>query len=442
MQSIGNNSGTVSKKPRRLIEEVFFENSENLGPLSIRDLLAMPRDDWESLRNGITDWRHGKGNLSVRCARCFGPVYITKKNGRPLFAHYQDSDSRCPWYSGKNIHPNQVRALQYRGQQESEMHRRMCSLIAELAALDARCKSAKVEEYLPPTKNEHGRYPDALIDWEGFGRFAVEYQMSHTFQTEVSQRCIHYEREGINLLWILSTFDPECVPQAVSDVVHRHRGNAFVLDQRAIRASRQQNTLVLNCFLRNGEGYDGPKLVRFDSLTFPGDGRPFWEDRLVAPWLAKIEQRRLPYFDALRSRSNKNERLELAELQLFSDRQRVDRLVAAAFSIVEEAAGRPQNFASDHPNIKGMLNTFLNTGSLAPYSRLLTALIGNTSRSDLLSGTVGQHLERAITGHFKQVDEKSAEWKLLRDLFPEVLDPNVRQRLDYFGALPSWAVSC
>lgn len=241
----------MTRQPRRIIEEAIFDG---LGPLSARELIAMPREGWEHLRAGITDNRNGKDGLSARCVACGGPVYITTATGLPLFAHYQGSDPRCPWYSGKNMHPDDARAAQYHGQQESEMHRRMCELIAELAAMDDRCVSVKVDAYLPPEKNARGRYPDVLVEWRGIGNFAVEYQMSHTFQTEVSQRCIHYDREGIPLLWVLSSLDPNRVPQPVSDVVHRHRGNAFVLDQAAVAASREQRTLVLSCHMSNGAG--------------------------------------------------------------------------------------------------------------------------------------------------------------------------------------------
>ena len=320
----------------------------------------------------------------------------------------------------------------------------LINLIAELAALDDRCTGVKVDEYLPPAQNAHGRYPDVLVEWKGFGPFAVEYQMSHTFQTEVSQRCIHYDREGIPLLWVLSSFDPDRVPQAVSDVVHRHRGNAFVLDQAAVMASREQQTLVLSCFMSNGQTYEGPVLVRFDALTFPESKRPYFEDRLAKPLLEKIAERRLPYFHALRAWGDRLTDLPLADLAPFQERHRVDRLVAAAFSIVAEAAGKPENFASEHDNIKGMMNTYQNSGSLAPYSRLLTVLIGNTAQRSLLDGTVGKHLRQSITGHrlgqVAQVSEDSQEWQLLRELLPEALDPFIRQRLKDVGALPAWAV--
>jgi len=239
---------------------------------------------------------------------------------------------------------------------------------------------------------------------------------------------------------VLSSFDPERVPQAVSDVVHRHRGNAFVLDQQAVNASREQRTLVLTCFMSNGAGYDAPVLVRFDALTFPESHLPFLEDRLAGPLLERIKSKRLPYFRALRAWGDRMSDLPLADLEPFAERQRVDRLVAAAFSVVAEAAGKPENFASEHTNTKGMLNGYLAPGPLDVYANLLTVLIENTSQRGLLKGTVGEHLRRSISGHIEQVNEASPEWRLLRELLPEALDPFTRQRLIDAGSLPAWAI--
>lgn len=90
-----------------------------------------------------------------------------------------------------------------------------------------------------------------------------------------------------------------------------------------------------------------------------------------------------------------------------------------------------------------MLNTFQNSGSLSPYARLLTTLIENTSQRGLLKGSVGAHLRRSINGHrlghIEQVSAASPEWRLLRELLPEALDPFARQRLVEAGALPDWA---
>ncbi len=430
----------MTREPRRRIEEVIFDR---LGPLSARALLAMTRDGWESLRAKITDHRNGKDGLVARCLACDGEVYITTSHGRPLFAHYQGSDPHCPWYTGKPMRPDDVRAAQYQGQQESPAHRRICNLIAELAALDERCEVTKVDEYLPSTNGANGRYPDVLVHWRDFGRFVVEYQMSHTFQTEISERCIFYEAEGIPLLWVLSSFEADRVPQAVSDVVHRHRGNAFVLDQQSVAASREQKTLMLTCYLRNEAGFDDPRIVRFDELAFPDSRLPYLEDRLIGKLLEDARQRRHPYLAALRAWGDRWDNLAIAELDQFVDRHSIDYLVASAFEIFTAAEDRPEVFASRHANLKGTLNGYLSPGRLDPFAHILTKLIQNSSKRPILQGTVGVSLKRSVDGYngrrVEQVSEDSPEWRLIRDLFPEALDPFKRQQLKDANALPPWA---
>ena len=85
----------------------------------------------------------------------------------------------------------------------------------------------------------------------------------------------------------------------------------------------------------------------------------------------------------------------------------------------------------------------MNSRTLPSYARLLTTLIENTAQRDLLGGTVGRHVHRAIEGHrhghVEQADEESPEWKLMKKLLPEALDPFVRHRPESANALPEWA---
>lgn len=421
----------VGRKPQRIVEAAVVDG---IGPVTAHDLVAMPEDSWGLLRDRITDRRQGNDGLVARCLACDGCVYIRTARRRgvslPLFAHYSGSDPSCPWYHGRNTAPDDARAAQYQGRQESDFHRLMCEQVAALVALDPRHVRHTVAEYLPPTETAHGRFPDVYVEWEGFGAFAVEFQMSSTFQTEISARCKHYEREGVPLLWILFGIDTKTqVQQSFIDVIRRHRGNAFVLDPPAVEASKEQRTLVLNCYMRSGDGFDPPKLVRFDELTIPRSKLPYHEDRIVTPLLADIEQRRRPWFSSLAKWDHS------APLHGLERPQSL--LVAAAFSIVAAANGKERNYASGHPNIRAMLNTYLHAGAFSGYTDLLTRLIGNTAMAGLLKAKVGEHLRRHRSE--AQADERSPEWSMLRHLLPEALDPVVREELRYLDALPVWA---
>ena len=423
----------MGRKLQRIVEAAIIER---IGPVTAQDLMAMSDDSWGLIRDQITDRRNGKDGLVARCLACECEVYIrTSKTcgiARPLFQHYNGSDPDCPWFQGRNIKPDAARAAQYQGKQESNFHRLMCELVGELAALDSRYIKHTVGQYRSPTENEHGRYPDTYVEWDDFGPFVVEFQMSGTFQTEISARCKHYEREGIPLLWILFGLDTAtALPQSFIDVIRRHRGNAFVLDQAAVAASREQKTLVLSCYLRKPDGrLDAPKLVRFDALTVPRSKIPYHEDRIVGSRLAEIEKVRRPWFNALAQWEDRYKPLrDLARPQSL--------LLAAAFSIVAATNGKGRNYASEHSNISAMLNTYLSTKVLSPYSDLLKQIIENTRSSSIIKASVHDHLRRYRDAI--QATNESPEWILLRKLLPEALDPVLREELAYLDALPDWA---
>ncbi len=431
-------------QPQRIIEEVVFEGE--MGLMTAAELWNMPEDRWRGIRNLITD-----GVYIAHCLACGHPVYINNRDygGQklPFFSHFSGGDPNCVWHTGKNLSPDQARAAQYQGNQESIAHRQLCEKVGEIVALDSRSKIVTVEQYLPPTENDHGSYPDVYVEWEGYGRFAIEFQLSNTFETEISKRCRRYRREGMPLLWLLHGGNLEgSVSSSFRDVIWRHRNNAFVLDNAASVESYKQRTLVLSCYLRNEDGsFDDPKLVRFDELEVPSSWLPFHEDKLIAPQKRKFDERRRPWFTAfLPPGWNKDDVFDpvvqaaLASLQWrASDDYTTVRLIAAAFSIVATANGKSCNYASRHPNVRGMLDTFLYWGHFAPFARLLTLLIENTTASDILTRKLAAKMRDAR--ETPQADEESPEWKILRHLLPEALDTRVREEFRYFGELPDWA---
>lgn len=421
----------MEKRPQRTVEAAVFEG---IGPVSAQSLLELPESSWGHLRDRITDFRQSGKGLIARCMACDGDVYIRTAPHRgknlPLFSHYRGNPTDCPWHHEYGPSSEVARADQYRGRQESKFHRLVCEQVAALVALDPRHVRHTVSEYLAPTESAYGRFPDIYVEWAGYGAFAIEFQFSGTFQTEISARCMHYQREGVPLLWILFGIETTgSVPQSFRDVIRRHRGNAFVLDPTAIQASKDQSTLVLSCYLQSADGFDPPRLVRFDSLTVPKSRIPYLEDRVAAPLLDAAEQRRGPWRASLEKWNHDSSLLGLDRPEAL--------LLAAAFSIVDTANGQERNYASKHPNIRAMLNTYLHGGNFGRYTQVLTQLIRNTAVKGLLQTSVGEHLLRHQRDH--QVDDQSPEWLMLKQLFPEALDPVIRDELRHLEALPKWA---
>ena len=94
---------------------------------------------------------------------------------------------------------------------------------------------------------EHGRYPDVYAEMEGLGKFAFEVQLSKPFIFEIAARHLHYEAEGISLIWVFHELADE-LPQGFRDVITAQRGNAFVFDQSAFEASVAADRLTLSAY--------------------------------------------------------------------------------------------------------------------------------------------------------------------------------------------------
>lgn len=456
----------MSKQPKRIIEHALLEG---IGPISAERLLALPETEWGLLRSAITDARRARPPAHVaRCLMCSGPVFIQARAFRglrlPYFAHFKGGDLTCPWHTGETLHPDDARALQYGGAQEFAAHRMLCEQIAELAADDDRCVSAEVSKYLPPTDNARGRYPDVLIVRRDAAKIAVEIQLSNTFQTEVSARCLHYEREGVGLLWVLYGLDLQAddLPQSFRDVVLRHRGNAFLLDDEAVMASHARRTLVLKCYLRGPDGrFETGRLVSLDDLTFSSKGPPYVEDRVTPGLLARGEAAREPWRMALRGRSpdfsyadlrspaflTANEQLcclvpglRQWQAETFQGQWMFANLIAVVFSALSHANGTFRNYASRQDNVQALLNSKLPSENLQPFALIMQEILQRCGADDLLLGSVGTHLDRALAlGDGNFVLDYEAPWSAIAVLLPELFDPLLRFELETLDALPAWA---
>jgi len=446
----------VSNQPKRIIEAAIFEGDN--GPISAQELVAMPESEWGLLRDMITDHRNGGEGGVARCLACDSHVFIQscyyKGKRLPYYIHYKGADENCPWFHGKNKRIEDLRASQYQGRQESPAHRSMCEKLAEVVQLDKRYVLHRIDKYYAPidSSNDRGRYPDVYVEWEGYGPFAIEFQLSNTFQTEVSQRSLFYKSEDVPLIWILYGIDGAgCIPQCFRDVIRRHRGNAFVFDNNASKASFKEKTLMLSCYLMDGDNLVGPELVRFDELTIPDSCLPYYEDKLIAPRLKKISANRLPWFNAFKNwdKRNFNDKRIQAALKKLPYEISNDSiiLIAAAFSIVATASKTHMaeekdvahiNYASRHGNVKAMLNSYLQNddGRLAQYIDLLTVLLNNTTSSAIFVDSVKKHFSGIRR---EQATEDSNEWKALKFLLPEALDARFRLELSYCKELPKWA---
>jgi hypothetical protein len=250
--------------------------------VTIDDLLKMPEDQWGYLRDRINDRREENSDDPLaRCLLCGSGVFIrveALQTRRPLFVHFKHPDVQCEWHRDTTSPIDDARAAQYRGQQESELHRRLCNVLADLLRADPRCQKITVGEYKPPTVTEHGRFPDVYAELEGIPAMTLELQLSGSFAPEIAGRSLFYGKEDVGLIWVLYGVDPHAadLAQSFRDIIRRHRGNAFLFDQAAMKASVKAKTLLLWCHRKKGDGSPAkPKLVRLDDLHVSEEGPSF-----------------------------------------------------------------------------------------------------------------------------------------------------------------------
>jgi len=303
----------------------------------------------------------------------------------------------------------------------------------------------RIEEYLPPTSTDHGRFPDVFVDW-GEISFVLELQLSRTFQTEIVNRSFHYDSEKIPLIWVLYgvDFENNSMPQSFIDVIREHRENAFVIDAESCEASRLQQTLVLKCYERENEGFSAGKLISIDELTFPSKGLPYYSDRITPQTLQVCQERR----KQILKRMMEQPVTGLLEEEMFHlswmipHHMRSDsllgqlKLLAVVFGAISHATGKPRGFYGKQANLSWTLNQFYNDEAHWPFSHLIDrALIATNQRSKLTAKAQERHV-RALTE--QGLGDESPEAKMLKHFVAEVFDPVIHNFLSVYGALPSW----
>ncbi|MDG6079920.1 hypothetical protein E3U23_12040 [Erythrobacter litoralis] len=446
------------------------------GAVTVEQLMAMPRAGWEHLRNQINvRRREDRSRPIARCRICEGGVFIRAQavgdSHIPMYAHYPEASKACPWYEGNNLRPDDARAAQYQGHQESALHRRLCSTIEQLVKADPSCTHTAVNTYLRSEIHKRGRWPDVFADLSGLGRFAFEVQLSKPFAPEIAARHVHYDAEGITLVWIFNTL--ECpMPQGFHDVVAMQRGNVFVFDDEAEAASIERETLALKCFMENGQGgWHEPRLIVLDDLQ-TGYGRSaFVEDCRSEALKQRCKKERSRWWDAAKlarqERPNSPEYSDHFE-DVWSDMKagipglwewerdfwiersnRARAHAAVLYAILcsvahSAAANRPilhiTRFSGDGA-VLSMLNSKLNGSDFKHCASLIEAFVGGTSLSELLEKASLRRFIAEAKQAEAQVDQEHPLWRVMTFLFPEVLDGLVRAELTDLGQLPDWASS-
>lgn len=323
----------------------------------------------------------------------------------------------------------------------------LCEKVDELVRLDERYISSKVDQYLPPKDNSHGRYPDIYFELKGLGQFVIEVQKSNTFQTEISDRIGHYQRENIPIIWVLFGLEiGKEVSQSFSDVIHRHRGNAFVLDRAAIEKSVSNKVLHLSCYLldENG-GLEFPVQVSLDQLAIPQNMVPYYQDRVAEPMCTEFRNRRIDLYKAIKFWDVEDQDIVIGDIEDAFSKLPIQvsldlafvKCIATIYSIILDGLQRSEILVTRCHNIKAMINSLCQGHEYTRYSALLIEALKHSHLNHLLKEKVGEHLSRNTKD---LVLNDSPQWAVASYLFPELLNSIKRKLLLDLDALPVWAL--
>lgn len=115
-------------------------------------LLALPEVEFTALRREAmqarVDRRKGGAAERFRCTICKCPLYLSRRitgTQNRWFVHDGKADE-CPWFEGRRLAPEQIKALVYRGQQEGQQHREMKDYIARWLRQNPRVQDVRLEK--------------------------------------------------------------------------------------------------------------------------------------------------------------------------------------------------------------------------------------------------------------------------------------------------------
>lgn len=472
LQDSSNRTRVLSGIMERKIQIADFELPR--GGISIEDLIAMPNAHWEHLRAEITR-RHRLDNERplARCRLCEEPVYIRVQalgdDRVPMYAHFPGSGVSCPWHRGELPMADDPRAAQYQGHQESALHRRLCQLIADFLKADPRCQDLTVERYLRPSIAERGRYPDVYADMGDLGRFAVEVQLSKPFMPEIIGRHLHYEREGMALIWLFHEL-PDDLPQGFRDVITAQRGNAFLFDDAAIRASVERSELVIRCYLESDYGsFLQPRAITLDDLHSGRKGSVYFQDRRSEQLIAYCTAGRAKWWPAFKQTPASELPTTIAQARFGpawdsirnfvptlsawkseiweNDREEgkplLIELAAILFSIAHNAQEKNARLYLTRYTGAGallaMLNAKLASQTLAPFASLIEQMVTHCRLGELKDRATLQTSFANAKAAATQISPSHPVSFAAARLFPEIYDGVRRAEMSDLGCLPVWA---
>jgi len=194
------------------------------------------------------------------CATCGVPVYLACSTSKRFFFRHRHEDGSCPAVTRTGFTEADIRAMKYRGNQESEPHKRIKLLVLRSLSADPKFADVVSEQTWRSSEGLPGlRRPDVSARIDEL-RLAFEVQLSTTFLDVVLSRREFYRSERAALVWVLPNFHPNYRRMTDDDILFGNNSNIFVVDETTAAASEAAGAFMIKCWHRKPV-IDGDQIV-------------------------------------------------------------------------------------------------------------------------------------------------------------------------------------
>jgi hypothetical protein len=271
-----------------------FVNAITFEKIDADTFFAGSEEKIHLIRRKMTE-EHLDGEKVHVCGKCGCPVYVAfDSNRQGYLKHYTDDVDDCPWYTGEPSSPDSVDAARFQGRQESALHKRLKSHIANLLSSDSQCKVLGVDQIFKGELTEGYRRPDVFAEF-GEYRIAFEVQLATTQMPTLVGKEEFYRKNGIYICWVFWDFESISDRVSAKDTFYYNKENAFSLDREAIEEGIRSGRLKLRAHWRQPTfGSDGElsgvwrtKLIGLTELS--------WDQKTLKPFIVDVpaEKQRL-----------------------------------------------------------------------------------------------------------------------------------------------------
>ena len=250
-----------------------------------------------------------RGRPRLLCPMCGVTLFLASSMHKNFYLRHRSEDGSCPAVTHSGLTEAEMRAMKYRGAQESDAHLRTKELLVRSLAADSSFSEVRVEATWRASEGLVAlRRPDVSAR-RGDLRAAFEVQLSTTFLDVVLGRKRFYRDEGAALVWILPSFDPTYRRMTTDDILFGNNSNILVVDEATVAASLAASQLIMRVWHRQ---------PRIDGEHIVDD----WVERLVA-WsdmIIDIDRQTVGAFDFARAES-----AAISELGRLQEQQKATR---------------------------------------------------------------------------------------------------------------------